>query len=190
MSLFGEVGNEVMDQSEEKKKNTKPEWYKRTERLLRRHKNMPVEIENLELRIEMDQEAGPRISSQIKQIITGPTNAVSDPIQQWEISMEAKRETLRRKQRLLKILDNTVQAFTKEEYDLYHLRYSLELHDFKVSRTLGLSRSPYFDKQRRVVMKAARLMCIEIPEDEQPEEWKGWLFDEVDLPEAAGLNQD
>lgn len=161
--------------SEATQKPRKPDWYKKTERLLRRKKYLPVEIENLRLQLGLDREAGARVVADIESGVAKKTN-ISSPTETAVIKYDTKDQAIRRKEILLTILDNTVKAFNRDEHQVYYLRYELEWRDWQVSDKLGMSRSAYFDLQKRVVMKAAQLIGVEIPEEELPEEWRGELF--------------
>jgi DNA-directed RNA polymerase specialized sigma subunit len=156
-------------------KPKKPDWYKETERHLRRKKYLTVEIENLKLQLDLDREAGARVVANLKSGITKKTN-ISSPTESTIMKYETKEEAIRRKEILLHILENTVKAFNRDEHQIYYLRYECEWKDWEIADKLGVSRSAYFNLQRQVVMKAAQLIGVEIPEDELPEEWKGELF--------------
>ena len=169
MAMFSEVSQE------QPKRHKKPGWYRETERHLRRKKYLPVEIENLKLQLDLDRQAGPKIVAQIQPAVP-QKSAVSSPTETVVISYDTKQEAIQRKEILPQILENTVKTFIREEHQVYYLRYELEWRDREVSEKLNMSRSSYFSMQRRVVLKAAQIMGVEVPEDELPEEWKGELF--------------
>lgn len=166
VAMFGEATTQ---------KTRKPDWYKKTERHLRRKKYLPVEIENLKLQLDLDREAGARVVADIEAGMAKKTN-ISSPTETAVIKYDTKEQAIRRKEILLTILDNTVKAFNRDEHQVYYLRYECEWRDWEIADKLGVSRSAYFNLQRQVVMKAAQLIGVEIPEDELPEEWKGELF--------------
>lgn len=159
------------------KRIKKPQWYRRTERLLKLHKYLPLEIDNLRLQIEMNQLAGPSIVAQPREIVTQHMPGGGSPIENAYIRDESLAEIAELKETLLKMLDNTVKSFNPEEHLVYKLRYESEKREKEVYIKLQMSRSCYFELQRRVVMKAARLLCIPIPHEDQPPEWTGELFE-------------
>lgn len=156
-------------------KHTKPGWYKQAERQLRSYKNLPMEIENLQLQMELDQLAGQRITPKYQGDVV-QAGSVSAPVESIFIKSEALQERLRLKQIRFRMLENTIKSFNPEERQVYYLRYEVEKRDKEVFFKLQMSRSAYFELQRKVVMKAARLLGIPIPDQELPEEWKGELF--------------
>ena len=166
VAMFGEATTQ---------KPRKPDWYKKTERHLRRKKYLPVEIENLRLQLGLDREAGARVVADLKLGMAKKTN-ISSPTETAIIKYDTKEQAIRRKEILLTILENTVKAFNRDEHQVYYLRYELEWRDWQVSDKLGMSRSAYFDLQKRVILKAAQIIGIEVPEEDLPEEWKGELF--------------
>ena len=111
--------------SEATQKPRKPDWYKKTERLLRRKKYLPVEIENLRLQLGLDREAGARVVADIESGVAKKTN-ISSPTETAVIKYDTKDQAIRRKEILLTILDNTVKAFNRDEHQVYYLRYELE----------------------------------------------------------------
>ncbi len=170
------------DTDQETKKSietyTKPEWYRRTERLLKSFKNLPIEIENLKLQLRMDRIAGPSITAKYKPVVI-QTNSVSSPLESTVIKEESIEERIELKEIRLKMLENTINAFNTEEHRVYNLRYELERGEKEVYIKLGMSRSSYFEFQKKVVLKAAKLLYIPVPDDDLPEEWKGRLFESV-----------
>lgn len=163
----------------EKPKYKKPQWYKKTERLLKWHKYLPAEIENLRIQIKMDKWAGQRITAQYRAAVGGPSNLISSPQTSVLSREEELEEKINYREMLLKMLDNTVRSFTPDEQKVYHYRYDLELKDKEVFTGLDMSRSSYFELQKRVILKSAMLLHVPVPAEDQPEEWKGELFENV-----------
>lgn len=163
------------DSQEASQPYKKPAWYKQAERQLRSHKNLPMEIENLQLQMELDQLAGQSITPKYQGDVV-QSGSISSPVESIAIKAQVLEERLRQKQIRLRMLDNTIKTFTPEERQVYYLRYEVEKRDKEVYYKLQMSRSAYFELQRRVVMKAARLLGIPIPTKDLPEEWKGELF--------------
>ncbi len=163
---------------------TKPNWYRRTERLLKSFKNLPYEIENLKLQLRLDQLAGPSITAKYKPVVT-QLNSVSSPTESAVIKEETLEEKIERKEIWFKKLENTIKAFNTEEHQLYKLRYEYERGEKEAYLNLQMSRSSYFEFQKKVVLKAAKLLCIPVPEDDLPEEWKGKLFESVPYSEPV-----
>lgn len=161
----------------EAKRIKKPKWYRQTERLLKAHKYLPIEIDNIRLQIRMNQLAGPTITSQPREIITQHMQTGSSPTEREYLIQESLAEKLERKQILLQMLDNAVKALNPEEHLVYKLRYESEKREKEVYMKLQMSRSCYFELQRQTVMKAARLIGIPIPHDDQPPDWTGELFE-------------
>jgi DNA-directed RNA polymerase specialized sigma subunit len=145
-------------------KHRKPEWYKQTENLLRRKKEIPVEIENLKLQLELDRLSGPRIISRYS-VAEGKGTYFSSPTENTVIKYVSKEEQIEERRILLEILDNTVSSLSPEEFQVYALRYEAEMKDYEVYEKIGMCRSSYFEMQKRVVLKAARLIGILGPEE-------------------------
>lgn len=164
------------EENQDSKPYKKPAWYKQAERQLRSYKNLPMEIENLELQMELDQLAGTSITQKYKNSMA-QASGKSSPIESVVTKEEALRERLRCKQIRLKMLDNVIKSFNLEERQVYYLRYEVEKRDKEVYTKLRMSRSAYFELQRKVVLKAARLLSIPIPNEDLPEEWRGRLFE-------------
>jgi hypothetical protein len=160
----------------EAKRIKKPKWYRQTERLLKAHKYLPIEIDNIRLQIRMNQLAGPTIVQPLREIVTQHMQTGSSPTEREYILQEGLAEKLERKQILLQMLDNVVKTFSPEEHLVYKLRYESEKREKEVYTKLQMSRSSYFELQRQTVMKAARLLGIPIPHEDQPPEWTGELF--------------
>lgn len=162
--------------NEAKPKYEKPNWYRRTERLLKWYKYLPAEIENLKLELEYQQLAGPPVTAQLRQDASF-TNSVSSPL----AAVVAVEETLQNKIRVKEIaytkLENTINSLNPEEYQVYRYRYELECRDKEVYNGLDMSRSAYFELQKKVILKSARLLNIPVPKEDQPEEWTGELFE-------------
>ncbi len=165
-----------MDQAVDKQKYQKPQWYKKTERLLKWKKYLPAEIENLQIQLQMDRWSGQRITAQYRESI-GQSLSISSPLVAIVSREESVEEKIRYRELLLQMLENTVKSFTQDERIVYDLRYDSELKDKQVYTGLKMSRSAYFELQRQVVLKAARLLNIPVPLKDQPEEWKGQLFE-------------
>lgn len=154
----------------------KPVWYKQTERLLKAYKNLSFEIENLKLQLRLNQLTGQSITRQLKQVVV-QHNSVSSPLELMVIKEESLEERIEHKQILLQMLENTIKSFNPDERAVYKLRYELEKRDKEVWTKLQISRSGYFELQRRVVLKAAKLLDIPVPENDMPGEWNGTLFE-------------
>lgn len=167
-----------VNEENEKPKYKKPGWYKKTERLLKLYKNLPAEIENLRLQLRMDQLAGQSITQQFRPVVT-QHNSVSSPLESITIKETSMENIIERKEILLQMLENTIKTFNPEERPVYHLRYELEKRDKEVYTKLQISRSAYFELQKRVVLKAARLLNIPVPIEDQPPQWNGKLFESV-----------
>jgi DNA-directed RNA polymerase specialized sigma subunit len=144
----------------------KPYWYKQTENLLRRKKEIPVEIDNLKLQLQLDRLSGPRIISQYK-VMEGTAAYSTSPTENAVLKYESKEEQIEQRQILLDILENTIRTFSPEEYQIYFLRYESELKDYEVYEKIGVCRSSYFELQKRLVVKAARLIGLTVPQDEK-----------------------
>lgn len=160
----------------ETKRMKKPQWYRKTERLLKNHKYLPIEIDNIKLQIRLNQLAGPTIIAKPREIVTQYMPGGSSPTESTYIREESLLELVERKQILLEMLDNVVKAFNPEERLVYKLRYESEKREKEVYTKLQMSRSCYFELQRQTVMKAARLLGIPIPHEDQPHDWTGELF--------------
>jgi len=169
----------------EKVKYKKPKWYRQTERLLKKHKYLPMEIDNLLLQLRLTQLAGPSITFQPREITTQYMPGGGSSTEAIYLKEESLDEKIERKQILLTMIDNAIRTFNEEERLVYKLRYESELREKEIYPRLKMGRSTYFELQRRTVMKAARVLNIPIPGDEQPDEWLGELF-----LKCSGLNLD
>lgn len=156
----------------------KPGWYRRTERLLKSYKTLPFEIDNLKLQLRMNRLAGPSITAKYKPAVT-QQNSVSSPLESSVIKEESIEEKIELKEIRYQMLENTIKALNPEEHQVYKLRYELEKGEKEVYQKLQMSRSSYFELQKRVILKAAKLLYIPVPEEDLPEEWKGRLFESV-----------
>jgi len=165
----------VKDIKESEKKTKKPDWYRRSERFLRQYKYMESELKNMHLQLRLNQLAGTSITAQLKQVVV-QSSSVSSPSETYVIKEESLEERIERKEIQLQMLENAMKSFDPEEKLVYRLRYELEKGEKEVWMKLQMSRSSYFDLQKRVVLKTAMLMQIEVPEEDIPEEWKGGLF--------------
>jgi hypothetical protein len=85
----------------------------KTEKYLRRKKDLPAEIENLKLQLEADRMTGPRVTAQYKEAVS-KNSSVSSPVESNYIKIETREERLRRREILLEILENTIKSFTSE----------------------------------------------------------------------------
>ncbi|MEN6325805.1 MAG: hypothetical protein ABFD18_06325 [Syntrophomonas sp.] len=156
----------------------KPAWYKRTERLLKSYKNLPMEIDNLKLQLRMDQLAGQSITQQFKPVVT-QHNSVSSPLESITLKEVQMEERIEFKEIQFRMLENTIKTLNPDEKQVYNLRYELEKREKEVYTKLQMSRSSYFELQKRVVLKAAMLLRVPVPQDDQPKEWNGKLFESV-----------
>lgn len=160
----------------QQKKIKKPQWYRRTERLLREFKYMPIEIDNLLLQLKLDRLAGPSTTFQPREIITQHMNSGTSSTESAFLKEESLSEHIERKQILYEMLENTIKSFNPEEALVYKMRYESEFREKVVSGKLKMGKSTYFELQRRVVLKAARMLHIPVPTDDQPQDWTGELF--------------
>ncbi len=156
----------------------KPAWYKQAERLLKSYKYLPAEIENMKLDLRMEQLSGQRITQQFKSIVVQHTS-VSSPLESITLKEMRLEEQIERKEIQYRKIQNTISTFNSDEKAVYTLRYELEKREKEVYTKLQMSRSSYFELQKRVVLKTAKLLNIPVPEAEQPEEWKGKLFEAI-----------
>jgi len=169
--------NQPAVENKEQTKYVKPAWYKKTERLLKWMKYLPDEIDNLRIQLQMDKLAGQRITAQYRSVVGGHSNTVSSPlaaIASRDITLEEKIEY---RELLLQMLNNTVNSFNRDEKKVFELRYDLELKDKEVFTSMDMSRSSYFELQKRVILKAAMFLHIPVPLEDQPNAWKGKLFE-------------
>ena len=186
---MGKVYNvsSTQDTPKEPERYSKPKWYRKTERLLKAYKSLPFEIENLELQLRMDKLTGTSITPNYN-FSEGRSYGISSPVESVATREICIEDQIERKTILFKMLDNTIKAFTSDERLVYQLRYEEERRDKEVYTKLQMSRSSYFELQKKVILKAARLLYIVVPRDEWPEEWKGELFEVI--PWASGLKPD
>jgi DNA-directed RNA polymerase specialized sigma subunit len=175
--IYRQTG-QVNEIKEPTKPYKKPGWYKKTERLLKYYKNLPMEIDNLKLQLRMDQLVGQSITQQFKPVVI-QHNSVSSPLESVTIKEESMEERIERKEIMFIMISNAIKTFNPEEKMIYQLRYELEKREKEVYTKLQMSRSSYFELQKRVVLKTAKLLGIPVPEAEQPEEWKGKLFEGI-----------
>lgn len=176
MRVFYQDGN--IKDVDENKTYKKPSWYKKAESLLRSYKNLPMEIENLQLQLEFDRLAGPSITAKYTSAMA-QSSGTSSPVENTITREEALQEKLRKKKIRLKMLTNIINAFNQEEKQVYYLRYELEKQEKEIYFKLQMSRTSYFELQKMVALKAARWLSIPIPDEDLPEEWKGELFEDI-----------
>ncbi len=151
------------------KRPKKPDWYSRSERLLRQYKYLPGEIKNMKLQLRLHQMAGTTITSQLRQVVV-QSSRVSSPSESHVTKEEAMEEKIERKEIQLAMLENVMKAFNADEAMVYKLRYEMEKGEKAVWMQMGMARSSYFKLQKAVVLKTALLMQMEVPGEDIPEE--------------------
>lgn len=162
--------------SNNKSAGTKPDWYIKSERLLKSMKNLPIEINNLKLQLELFRMTGPSITQKYHQVKV-ETNQVSSPTEQVVLREERFQEEISRREILLQMLENTIRSFSPEERMAYQLRYEMEKREKEVWDKMQISRTAYFNLQKRVVLKTALLLGIPVPVEEQGKYSSGLLWD-------------
>lgn len=156
---------------------TKPDWYIKSERLLKSMKNLPIEIDNLKLQLELLRITGPSITQKYQQVKV-ETSHVSSPTEQVVLREERLQEEISRREILLQMLENTIRSFSPEEHLAYQLRYELEKREKEVWDKMQISRTAYFNLQKRVVLKTALLLGIPVPPEEHSKYSSGLLWDD------------
>lgn len=147
-----------------KRKNRKADWYYKCEHLLKSKKNLPLELENLKLQLQLMKLRENQISNQFD-----VSNNISKNKSHNNIldKMEHLQEQIHCKEIVNKMLDNTIRSLSADELTVYHLRYEMEKREKEVWDSMLISRSAYFHLQKKMVLKAALLLGIPVPTEEQ-----------------------
>lgn len=147
----------------------KPNWFKKTERLLYDYKTFDTAIRNLEAELETIMPQATRSVIMVGQGSTG--SFFESQTEEWAIkrveSPRAKRllRLLQEKRRWRKSIKEIRAKLSEEENTFLWLRYDLEKPHDEVRETLAeqgfpMSRGTYFKLRREVIERVAKHMGL------------------------------